>query len=296
MDNLISLDDLKNFYLVADLGNLTEVVRATRISQQTLTRSIQRLEATFGCTLYTRGRSGIILTPGGVKLYQILREKLAPLHRIKEIFLENHATLSGNLKIATTSTFGSLWLTRRLNKFYSQYPNISLDVYATDEKVDIYSKADASVSFQPYGDKDVIDCKILSYQLKIYASEKYLKTYGAPKTLDELKNHKVIVYGDNTKAPTPQVNWIAKNKHGQYMFNPILKLNSAQGIIEAVKNDVGIATLASYIAKDDPELIEIKIPTTFPPVEIYFSYHKSFSGSARVNIFKEFITQELNAS
>jgi DNA-binding transcriptional LysR family regulator len=157
MDNLISLDDLKNFYLVADLGNLTEVVRTTKTSQQTLTRSIQRLEATFGCTLYTRGRSGIILTPGGVNLYLLLKEKLAPLHRIKETFLENIATHSGNLKIATTYSFGSLWLTRRLNKFYSQHPNIVLDVYAKDEKVDIYSDADASVSFQPYGQKEIVD-------------------------------------------------------------------------------------------------------------------------------------------
>jgi DNA-binding transcriptional LysR family regulator len=98
------------------------------------------------------------------------------------------------------------------------------------------------------------------------------------------------------RAPTPQINWLAKNKHGIYARQPVLKINSEQGIIESVKKGVGIATLASYIAKEDPELIEIKIPTPFPPVEIYFSYHESFASSGRVRLFREFITQELHSN
>ena len=296
MDNLLSLDDLKTFYVIADLGSLSAAVRSTKISQPTMTRSIQRLESIFKCSLYTRGRDGIVLTPSGITLYHLLKERLAPLNHIKDIFDENISSLAGELNIATTYTFGSLWLPRRLDKFQDQYPNILLDIYATDEKIDVFTEVDAAVSFQPYCHKDIVDYQILSYQLKIYASEQYLKKYGTPKSLDDLKNHKLIVYGEKTRAPTPQVNWLAKNKHGLYIHQPVVKLNSAQGIIEAVKKGVGLATLASYIAKDDPELIEIKIPTAFPPVEIYFSYHRSLAGSARVKVFREFITQELNAN
>lgn len=295
MHSSISLDDLRVFYEIAEDGTISGVSKATGVTQPTLTRSIKNLEAALGVSLYFRKRDGMALTAAGLKLHQLLKERLTPLNNVIDLFREDLSSPSGNLKIATTYTFGSLWLPRRLDKFYIKYPRINLDIYATDEKIDIYNRVDAAVSFQPYDDSNVIDHEILSYELRIYASKEYLNTYGTPQSISELKNHKILVYGDNTRAPTPQVNWLVKNEHGGYVYHPLVKLNSAQGLMEAVKRGVGIATLATYIAKDDPDLIELKIDTGYPPVKIYFSYHTSMANSIRIKSLREFITQELNS-
>src|SRR5205085_798636 len=77
---------------------------------------------------------------------------------------------------------------------------------------------------------DLIQRHLVSVQEHVYASTEYLKKHGTPKTPDDLDEHRLIVYGDDSRPPVPGVNWLldAGAKPGKER-RPILSVNNSYG-------------------------------------------------------------------
>lgn len=294
MKDILGLSDLLIFNTIASSGSVNDACTQLKISYHTARKAMEELERKIDTKLYQLGKGQIFtLTPAGTLLYNLTKHDIEKLNFAKEAFIDELNGMKGRLKVATTTTFGSWWLPRRLDSFYKMY-SLPLDIIATDEKVDLLTQAHASVGFEPHSHPDIINREVLTYKLKIYGTKKYIDTYGEPKSLEELKHHKVIVYGENLRAPTPKVNWIIKDPKGNNLFEPMATLNNAIGIIETVKSGIAIATAAEYIAKDFPELIPLRIAAEYPSVSIFFSYHKLLENSVKIKAFSDFIWKELN--
>jgi len=76
-----SFDTYKIFYFVGRYKNITRTANALFLSQSTVSRCIQNLEADLGCRLFTRSQSGVVLTPKGEVLYNHVA------HACEHIFL-----------------------------------------------------------------------------------------------------------------------------------------------------------------------------------------------------------------
>lgn len=294
MKDILDLSDLLVFNTIASSGSVVDACNKLKISYHTARKAMETLENQLNTKLYNLGKGQVFsLTPPGNLLYNLTKSDIETINLAKEAFIDQLNGMKGRLKVATTTTFGSWWLPRRLNDFYQLY-KIPLDIIATDEKVDLLTQAHASIGFEPHSHPDIINREVLTYKLKIYGTKKYIDTYGEPKSLEDLKNHKVLVYGDSLRAPTPKVNWIIKDSKGNNIFEPLITLNNALGIIEVVKSGIAIATLAEYIAKDHCDLIPLRIAAEYPSVSIYFSYHMLLENSVKIKAFSDFIWKELN--
>lgn len=64
-----SFDAYKVFYYVGKYNNITHAANALFLSQSTVSRSIQSLEADLGCKLFERFQHGVTLTAEGEMLY-----------------------------------------------------------------------------------------------------------------------------------------------------------------------------------------------------------------------------------
>ena len=69
-------------------------------------------------------------------------------------------------------------------------------------------------------------------------------------------------------------------------------INSAYGILQSVKNGLGIASLADFIAKDHPDLIEVLPDFPFPVIQTFLTYPKQLANSKRVIAFQKFIKEQ----
>lgn len=69
----VSLDDLALFLAIANAGGLAGAARSTKVSQPTLSRRMQRLEADLGKRLFHRGARGYALTTDGRALLPLAR-------------------------------------------------------------------------------------------------------------------------------------------------------------------------------------------------------------------------------
>ena len=62
----------KVFYYCAHAGNITTAAKMLCLTQPTVTKTIQNLEAQLGCTLFYRSKKGIDLTENAEYQLQVL--------------------------------------------------------------------------------------------------------------------------------------------------------------------------------------------------------------------------------
>lgn len=289
-------DRLRIFHTVAEIRNLTHAGSILNLSQSAVSRQVSALEKDLNLPLFIRHARGLVLTSEGEILFKTTCNIFSQISATTSQLAESHDKLRGTLKVSATVALGSVWLAPRLPDFFQSYPNLNLQLVLTDEDIDFAMReADVAIQFNKNDpDTHVIYEKLFDYQLKIYASHQYLENYGFPKTSSDLDNHRLIVFGTHSTAPVEKVNWILRlGAESGITRQPFLSINNAYGILQSVKNGLGIASLADFIAKDHKDLVEIFPHMNFPGIEAYLVYPKQLADSKRIEAFRGFIEKQV---
>lgn len=292
-------DKLRIFHTVSEIKNFTHAGHALNLSQSAVSRQIGALEVSLGVSLFNRHARGLVLTEAGETLFTSTKKIFSEIHSTALQLSESQNSLKGTLRIAATVALGSVWLAPRLPKFFSAYPQFNIKLFLTDSDIDFSTReADISIRFGGDNNQDhTLTYDLLSKTyLKIYGSLSYFEENGLPCTIEDLSNHRLIVFGDYSSKPVEDVNWLLRlNMKAGETREPFLEINNAYGILQSVKNGLGVATLAEFIAKDHPDLIPILPNVECPQINIYMVYPKQFSELKRINIIKEFLKKELKS-
>lgn len=118
---------LKAFLLLAEKGNYADAARALFISQPALTKQINLLESTLKVSLFSRGRHGATLTPGGRRLLP----EADKVVRQAQLFMEHAGRVSAGIAghIAVGFGLSSFYLAPRcIAEFRRDYPGIEMSL------------------------------------------------------------------------------------------------------------------------------------------------------------------------
>ena len=107
-------DKLRIFHAVADAGSLTHAGDALGLSQSAVSRQIRGLEESLGTTLFHRHARGLILTEQGELLFDATRSMTKRLETAAARIRDSEDEVYGELRVTTTTAFGTLWLAPRL--------------------------------------------------------------------------------------------------------------------------------------------------------------------------------------
>jgi DNA-binding transcriptional LysR family regulator len=199
---------------------------------------------------------------------------------------------SGDLRVTTTLALGALWLTPRLEEFLDLYPDIRIQLILDDYEVDLGTgQADIALRFQPPSQNDLVRRKLFVVHNHIYASVEYVNKRGAPRTFQELDNHRVIIYGDTAPPHLRRLNWLeTAGRESGDQRRAALQINSVLGLREAVREGVGIAFLPDYVAREDPRLVAVlNDEKDVPEFEVYFAYPEEMRSAKRIDVFRDFL-------
>jgi DNA-binding transcriptional LysR family regulator len=288
-------DKLRVFHAVAEAGSFTHAGESLNLSQSAVSRQISALEESLSVPLFHRHARGLILTEQGELLFRTAREVFAKLAMAEGLISESKDRPKGPLKITTTVAFGSIWLTPRIREFLDLYPEIQVSLVVDDSELDLSMReADVAIRMSPPRQPDLIQRHLVSVQVHIYASNDYVQKYGAPKRAEELEEHRVIVYGEDTRPPVPGVNWLLEvgTKPGQDR-RPILTVNNTYGMLRAIMSGLGVAALPDFVASEQNGLVRILPEISGPPNEAYFVYPEELRTSKRISVFRDFLLRKV---
>src|SRR5579884_491573 len=179
--------------------------------------------------------------------------------------------------------------------FTHLYPEIQVGLIVDDSELDLSMReADVAIRMSPPRQPDLIQRHLVSVQVHVYASPEYIKKYGNPQRTEELDDHRIITYGEDSRPPVPGVNWLleagAKPGHDR---RPILAVNNTYGMLRAVMSGLGIASLPDFVANEETGLVRVLPDISGPPNEAYFVYPEELRASKRISVFRDFLLRKV---
>lgn len=292
----VDWDRLRIFHAVVEAGSFTKAGRKLQLSQSAVSRQICSLEESLNVPLFYRHARGLVLTEQGESFFQSVQEMENHLSQGLSRLSEARGQAEGPLKITTTVTFGSAWLTSRISKFHQQYPDIAVSLILVDSaELDLFSRqADVAIRFTEQTHAKLIQRKLMGIRYHVFASREYLRRRGVPQSVKDLDKHELIVYGDEVDQPTKNLDWILEvGTEGGRRRRAALRVNSVYGIYRAVKSGLGIAALPYYVADEAPDLQEILPGVEGPTMDAYFVYPEELRWSKRVAVIRDFLLQQV---
>lgn len=289
-------DKLRIFHAVADAGSFTHAGQDLHLSQSAVSRQISHLEESLKVPLFHRHARGLILTEQGELLRDAASEIFTKLATTEALLSESREEAMGPLRVTTTIAFGSTWLAPRLGRFLDLYPEINLSLIVVDNDLDLSMRqADVGIRMAPPRQPDLIQRHLKTIHFHIYASRYYLETHGTPQTIADLAEHRVILYGETSRPPFPNVNWLVDHISGLAHSPTItpIKINNFYGIYRAVENGAGVALLPDYLCREDPNLVRVFEDLEGPPVSAYFVYPEELRNAKKIKVFRDFLLEEV---
>ena len=287
-------DKLRVFHAVAEAGSFTHASEALNLSQSAVSRQVSALESSLGLLLFHRHARGLILTEQGDLLYSTVHDVFAKLTTVESQLTETKEKPEGPLTVTTTVAFGSVWLTGRLRQFIKDYPDIDVSLRLDDNELDLAMReSDVAIRFNEPRQPDLVQRHLGSMHGHLFASPDYLKQHGTPNIIEDLKDHKLIVFGGG-KFPFEEVNWhISRVEEVVGKIRPVLTVNNLYGIYRAVKNGIGIGALPEYFYNEGRGLVQILPKLSSPAINAYFVYPEELRNSMRVAVFRDFLLKEI---
>ena len=127
---------------------------------------------------------------------KIISPQQIEFKEIEADFKSTHADISGPLTISVPREFGISFLSQVLIGFKNKYPEIQLTADFDDRIIDLdRENYDFAVRVTPKVNEKLLVEKVGVVRHYLCASPNYLKENNAPKTLDDLKGHRLLHFG-----------------------------------------------------------------------------------------------------
>ena len=289
-------DKLKIFHAVAEAGSFTSATVNLNLSQSAISRQIQSLEEDLKVKLFERHARGLTLTENGEYVFKTAHEVISKLKEVETSLSDQKNHPTGKLTITTVRSFGTHWLTPRIQEFMTLNPEIEIELVFDDKELDLSTRqADIGIFMRRPKQLNYIQKKLIDINYHIYGSNKYLEKYGMPKTIADLNKHKFISFGRGTPSPVFNPDWALKvgikdNKKRK----SVMKVNSVMGLLLAVESGVGLAALPDYLSYQSKNIIKVLPKVEGPITEAHFVYPQSMKNVARVQAFRNFLYSKIS--
>ncbi len=289
-----NLSSYRIFYTVANTGNISKAAKELYISQPAISKSIQKLEDSVGCKLFSRSSRGVVLTDEGQLLYEHVSEAFETL-TIGEEKLKRSIELGiGHLKIGVSSTLCKYLLLPYLKEFIHQNPHISISIscQSTNETLQLLedNKIDIGLIGKPDNLRNIHFDYLEEIEDIFVAAKDYLrnlKARGVPKD-SILQNSTLMLLDKNNMTRQYIDDYLQDN---QIVIKDSIDISDMDLLIEFARIGVGVACVIRNFVKADLEngtLIEIPLGFPIHKREVGFAYKTSIKPSKSLAEFIRF--------
>lgn len=285
-------DKLRIFHAVADAGSLTHAGDVLRLSQSAVSRQVRALEESLNTTLFHRHARGLILTEQGELLFDATSSMIKRLEAAEARIKDSEEEVFGELRVTTTTGFGSLWLAPRLPKLYEKYPDLKIDLMLEERVLDLpMREADVAIRMKEPSQADLIRKRLMGVHMRLYASPAYLAEHGEPKEFDDMRKHRLIC--QNPRSAQVGAGLSLVQRLMLLDLPSMLTVNNYFGVLQAVIHNLGIGILPDYVTQDFEGVVRVLPDVESVEVPVYLAYPEELRHSKRVEAFKEFVQNEI---
>ncbi len=288
-------DKLRIFHAVADAGSLTHAGDTLHLSQSAVSRQIRALEDSLNTTLFHRHARGLILTEQGELLFDATVAMNKRLDAAAARIRDSEEEVFGELRVTTTTGFGSLWLAPRLSKLYDLYPDLTIDLMLEEKVLDLpMREADVAIRMKEPSQADLVRKRLMNIRMRLYASPEYIAKHGMPERIEDISKHRLIC--QNPRSAQVASGLALVQRLMTYNVSSMLTVNNYFGVLQSVIHGLGIGMLPDYSAQDLRSVIRVLPDVESVEVPVYLAYPEELRQSKRIAAFRDFVEAEILAT
>ncbi len=290
----VDWDRLRIFHAVADAGSLTHAGEVLNLSQSAVSRQIRALEETLGATLFHRHARGLILTEPGELLFDASKAMAKRLDAATARIRDSEEEVFGEIRVTTTTAFGTIWLAPRLPRLFAKYPDLKIDLMLDERVLDLpMREADVAIRMKEPSQADLVRKRLMSVRIRLFATRDYIAQNGEPTQIEDLADHRLICQN----AASSQVPAGAALVQQLLTCNPrsLLTVNNYFGVLQSALNNLGIGVLPDYVTEYFPDLVPVLPEIESSDVPVYLAYPEELRQSKRISAFRDFVQDEITA-
>ncbi len=279
--------------MTAEEGSLSAAAKALGMSQPTLGRQVDALESELDVTLFERVGRRLVLTESGADLLEHVRAMGEAASRVSMAATGQSQAVEGIVSVSASQSFSAHLLPPVLARLREVAPGISVDIVATDDKIDLLRReADIAVRNVRPEHPDLVAKKVGETDGHLYAASSYLERVGRPMTLERLQSCDFIAWDRG-----PQV-LERLSVLGLELGPQNIRYACGSHLVqwEMVKQGLGVGVQASLVGEAEP-LVERALPdlesVAFP---IWLVSHRELHTSKRVRTVFDLLAEMLGDS
>jgi DNA-binding transcriptional LysR family regulator len=285
-------ETVRTFLELVRCGSFRSAAERLGLSPNALRRKIDDLERTLGTILVTRHVDGIRTTAEGAEILlaaKKMEEAAFGLVRARDRALPE---MSGEIRLGVTEAFGTFWLGPRLVEFQRAYPHLGVDLACAMRNADVLRlEADIAIQLTRPTNPDVKVVRLGRIHSMPAAAPSYLDIYGTPKTVDDLRQHRLAVQiADQTKSPE-----IYDTYFPGIALSELVKFstNNSTALLWAIIKGAGIGWSPTYIHVMGPKMVPLDLDLVFP-FDIWLTYHPDAARVPRVRRMIDWIFENFD--
>ena len=287
--------EMQLFVQVAETGSLSRAAEALDLSNAAASRHLSALEERLGGRLVERNTRRLYITETGQEFLTRCKALLADLQDAESAVNATASKPTGTLRITASLSFSMHHIAPLLPEYTRRYPDVAVHVETANRYLDLIdNNIDIAIRTREMEPDSNITIRRLAETRRILAaSPGYLSRHGRPRTLEELAQHKLLIY---TYANHP--NELRFSRDGQTTTigaRGLLESNDGQVLRAAALGGLGILIQPTYILFDDivaGRLVPVLDAWDLPRLTINLAYPSRKHLSAKVRTFIDFIAQQ----
>jgi DNA-binding transcriptional LysR family regulator len=298
----VQLGSIEIFVRAAELRHFAAAAQSLGVTPAAVSRAVKRLEDRLKTKLFVRTTRRVRLTDDGSMYFEQCKAALGQIESAERVIAGQQTEAIGTLRITAPTTYAHYRLLPLLPRFLAAHPALQVEVNVSNRNIDFVEEGfDIAIRLGEPPVSQLIARPLEHAPLGVYASPAYVKKFGAPKSLADLANHRLIQF---LRPSTGRgMSWLFVDEAGatfEYDFASAMRISDdALGAVALARAGAGICQALTFIAETyvaRGELIELLAPAQRAARPFSILYPQNRHQSAKVRLFVDFMLQALAPS
>ncbi|MEA5463257.1 LysR family transcriptional regulator [Leptothoe sp. PORK10 BA2] len=287
------------FVQVVEANGFAAAARQMGMSRSAVNKLVITLEAELGVQLLQRSTRKVTPTATGTAFYGRCLAILADLAEAELAVSQAQSAPVGPLRINAPMTFGTMHLGPVLADFMVQYPGVQVQLTLADRFIDPLAEGfDLTLRIaEPQLSPQLVVHELAQWECLVCAAPGYLREYGCPQTVEDLKHHSCLAYGELASRH----GWVLVNADGEertVMVKGAMCSNNGEVLRDAAIRGLGLVLLPRFIVEKSLERGELQgvgLDCWPRPVSLWVMYPTNRHLSTKVQVLTDFLRTRFRA-
>lgn len=282
-----------SFLAAHEHGSLLGAARALGLSQPTVGRHVALLEAQLGTPLFERTARGLVATPAARRLADAARAMEAGAQGLLRGAHQSQTGLAGSVRISVSQPVGCSLMPALLARLRDALPAIQIELVVSNAISDLLRReADIAVRMVRPTQGTLVARRIGQVRLVACAHRRYLHRWGTPTQPADLLGHQLI--GSDRDQDIRRGFAAMGYPVGPEQF--ALRTDDLMAYWSALRAGLGIGFVASYLLREDADVVEVLPGLAIPPLPAWLVVHREVRTSRRIRAVYDWLARELPLS